>query len=58
MVHMAMIANGQRTKGVYTIQAAVYNPKGWVDYQLADYFTGETYRHGAGVREKELKPGA
>ena len=58
MVHMATIANGQRVKGVYTIETAVYNSRGWVEYQLVDCITGALYKHGARVREKELKPGA
>ncbi|KAF9701622.1 hypothetical protein EKO04_000600 [Ascochyta lentis] len=58
MVHMATIANGQRVKGVFTVQAAIYNQRGWVEYQLKDTLTGQLHRHGAGVREKELKPGA
>ncbi|UPX19447.1 uncharacterized protein EKO05_0009708 [Ascochyta rabiei] len=58
MVHMATIANGQRVKGVFTIQAAIYNPKGWVEYQLKDSLTDQLHRHGAGVRERDLKPGA
>lgn len=34
----------------------MYNRGGWVDYQLIDELTGQLYRHGAGVREKDLKP--
>jgi hypothetical protein len=55
-VHMAVIANGARVKGVFRVHALVYNPKGWVEYQLIEDISGQLYRHGAGVREKDLKP--
>ena len=58
VVHTATIANGQRIKSVFTIHAPVYNPKGWVDYQVLEYVSGQLYRHGAGIRERELRPGA
>ncbi|KAJ4319368.1 hypothetical protein N0V94_003958 [Neodidymelliopsis sp. IMI 364377] len=55
MLHMAVIANGRRVKGDFRVHALVYNRGGWVDYQLIDELTGQLYRHGAGVREKDLK---
>lgn len=58
MVHMATIANGQRVKGVFKVNATVYNPKGWVDYQLTEMVSGQLYKAGGSIREKDLKPGA
>ncbi|KAF1929147.1 uncharacterized protein M421DRAFT_4946 [Didymella exigua CBS 183.55] len=58
VVHTATITNGQRIKSIFTIHAAVYNPKGWVEYQVLDSLSHQLYRHGAGIREKDLRPGA
>ncbi|KAJ4405077.1 hypothetical protein N0V91_005439 [Didymella pomorum] len=56
LVHMGVIQGGQRVKGNFTVHRKMYNRGGWVDYQLIDELTGQLYRHGAGVREKDLKP--
>lgn len=55
-MHMGVIQGGQRVKGNFTVHRKMYNRGGWVDYQLIDELTGQLYRHGAGVREKDLKP--
>lgn len=57
LVHMSVIANGARSKGVFKIYGLLYNPAGWVDYQLVDIYTGQLYNRGAAVREKDLKRG-
>ncbi|KAJ4990731.1 hypothetical protein SVAN01_03740 [Stagonosporopsis vannaccii] len=56
-VHMSVIANGSRSKGVFKIYAPVYNPAGWVDYQLIDPYTNQLHNRGAAVRERDLKAG-
>ena len=43
-------------KGVFRINKLLYNHAGWVEYQLKEDLTGQLYRHGAAVREKDLKP--
>ena len=57
MVHMSVIANGTRSKGVFKIYALQYNDAGWVEYQLIDVYTGQLHNRGAGHRERDLKPG-
>ena len=57
MVHMSVIANGARSKGVFKIYGLLYNPAGWVDYQLVDVYTGQLHDRGKGFREKDLKLG-
>jgi hypothetical protein len=54
---MSVIANGRRSKGIFQIYNSVYNPAGWVDYQLLDAHTGQLYNRGAAVRERDLKAG-
>ncbi len=54
---MSVIANGGRSKGVFKIYGPVYNPAGWVDYQLVDPYTGQLHNRGAAVRERDLKAG-
>lgn len=54
---MTAIRNGARAKAVFTVHAVVYHPDGWHEYQLMDISTGQLYKRGAGVREKDLKPG-
>ncbi|KAG9197258.1 hypothetical protein G6514_001950 [Epicoccum nigrum] len=56
LVHMAVIQGGARVKGVFRINKLLYNHAGWVEYQLKEDLTGQLYRHGAAVREKDLKP--
>lgn len=56
LVHMAIIQGGARVKGVFRINKLLYNHAGWVEYQLKEDLTGQLYRHGAAVREKDLKP--
>jgi hypothetical protein len=56
-VSMLTIENGKRVQRVFTAHATFYNHGGWVDYQLIDNSTGQLYRHGAGVRERDLKRG-
>lgn len=53
---MAVIQGGARVKGVFRIHKLLYNRGGWVEYQLKEDLTGQLYRHGAAVREKDLKP--
>ncbi|KAJ4384757.1 hypothetical protein N0V86_000359 [Didymella sp. IMI 355093] len=55
-VHMSLIENGARVKGVYSIWALQYNRGGWVDYQLLDLHD-QLYKHGAWTRESLLKGG-
>ncbi|KAF3005026.1 hypothetical protein E8E13_009022 [Curvularia kusanoi] len=56
LVHMAVIQGGARVKGVFRIHKLLYNRAGWVEYQLKEELTGQLYKHGAAVREKDLKP--
>lgn len=56
-VHMSVIANGTRSKGVFKIYNLVYNPAGWVEYQLLDVYTGQLHECGKGFRERDLKLG-
>jgi hypothetical protein len=44
-------------KVVFSIFGLGYNRGGWVEYQLVDELTGSLYRHGAYVRERDLRPG-
>ena len=53
---MAVIQGGARVKGVFTVHKLLYNRAGWVEYQLKEELTGQLYKHGAAVREKDLKP--
>lgn len=55
-MHMGVIQGGARVKGVFKVHKLIYNRGGWVDYQLIEDISGQLYRHGAGVREKDLKP--
>lgn len=55
-VHMSLIENGARVKGVYSIWAVQYNDRGWVDYQLLDVHD-KLYNRGAWTRESLLKGG-
>ncbi|KAH7401362.1 hypothetical protein BKA66DRAFT_450291 [Pyrenochaeta sp. MPI-SDFR-AT-0127] len=56
LVHMSQILNGQRIKGVFTIDALQYNSRGdYVEYQLRDALTEQLHRNGAWIREKDLK---
>ena len=54
IVHMTVIANGARTKGIFTISSCrVHSSKRYWEYRLKDskgYYSG-----GAYVREKHLK---
>ena len=56
-VHMSLIENGARIKGVFIVRRLKYNAGGWVDYELTEALTGKSYKHGAGVRENLLKAG-
>lgn len=51
---MSQIQNGQRIKGVFTVERSQYNSRGdYVEYQLVDTLTGQ--KSGAWIREKDLK---
>lgn len=53
---MSQILNGQRVKGVFTVDKAQYNSRGdYVEYQLLDTLTGSLHKNGAWIREKDLK---
>jgi len=57
VVQKPVFANGERTKGVFTIYASRYNSaKGYYEYQLRDFYT--TQMTSGWTREKELKPGS
>ncbi|OCL02526.1 hypothetical protein AOQ84DRAFT_382594 [Glonium stellatum] len=54
-VHMTIIANGARTKGIFTISGCrVNNSKRYWEYKLKDS-KGYPYSGGVYVREKDLK---
>lgn len=55
---MSLIQHRARMKGVFSIFGLGYNRGGWVGYQLVDELTGSLYRHGADVRERDLRPGS
>jgi type VI protein secretion system component Hcp len=51
-----VFANGERTKGVFTVYDRKYNPaRGYFEYQLRDVYTMKMV--SGWTREKELKPG-
>ncbi|KAF2868966.1 hypothetical protein BDV95DRAFT_609224 [Massariosphaeria phaeospora] len=55
VVHMAMIANGVRTKGTFSVSKARRHSSGaFYEYQLQDGY-GNPYKNGAWVREKDLR---
>lgn len=54
---MAAIQNGKRVRISLQVHRVEYNKIGWFEYQLIDSVTGQLYRHGALVREKDLKAG-
>jgi hypothetical protein len=54
MVQKPVFANGERTRGVFTVYASRYNTaKGYFEYQLRDFYT--TQMESGWTREKELK---
>ena len=53
---MSQILNGQRVKGVFTVNSSQYNSRGgYVEYQLLDILTDKLHKNGAWIREKDLK---
>jgi hypothetical protein len=54
MVQKPVFANGERTRGVFTVYASRYNTaKGYFEYQLRNFYT--TQMESGWTREKELK---
>jgi hypothetical protein len=56
-VHKPVFANGVRSNGLFTIYNRRYNPTGYFEYQLKDFYTLKL-EGGSWTREKDLKPGS
>lgn len=53
-VHMALIRDGVRTKGIFTIHKGRPSRSGYYEYQLAAG-KGKLYNNGEWIRENKLK---